>query len=264
MEDILLRDAHYVVVDIETTGYRPANDEILEIAAVHWHKGQELEHFQSLIKPENKIPEDSISIHNITDEMVKDAPGLEDVLIRFLQFIKNKILVFHNAQFDKKFINYNLQRLGMSLLDDNVVDTLKISRRLYPRISHALTDLSERLRLDHANKHRAYADAYCTAQLLDILINDLEREEYYFVSEVIKFKKKKKDLLEIFLPQIEEAIKKNSFIEIEYRLLKIIVVRRIIKPLEIIFEDKEKILKYIYKGKVKSLNLNKLVFICQI
>jgi DNA polymerase III epsilon subunit len=157
-----------IAFDIETTGLYPEQgDMIVEIGAVPIIDKQVLPEigFEALINPGIHIPSDISRINGITDEMVRDAPTLENVLPSFLDFIGNRPLIAHNAQFDVGFITYYLKKAGAPLLKNPIIDTLELSRQVFAHArSHNLDALLRRLQITYSReqRHRSIGDAYLT------------------------------------------------------------------------------------------------------
>ena len=123
------RPEDFVVFDLETTGLNSSNDEIIEIGAIKFLEGFPEEVFHTYIKPTRKISKRITNINGITNEMVEEAPSIEEVLPKFIEFVEDKVLIAHNAPFDMKFILENLYRYGYKKLKNKVIDTLKLSRQ---------------------------------------------------------------------------------------------------------------------------------------
>ena len=133
----------YIAFDIETTGLDSMYDEIIEIGAIKIEDGKEIETFSTLIKPEYEIDEFITELTGITNEMVMDAPKIGEVLPKFMDFIKDSVILGHNINFDINFIYDNLINEDMKPITNDFVDTLRLSRRLLPELKHhRLSDLA--------------------------------------------------------------------------------------------------------------------------
>ena len=167
----------FTVFDIETTGMNPVYDRIVELAAVRIACDGSLSHFSTLINPGRKIPCRAMSVHNITDEMVKNAPYFEEIAGDFLDFASGSVLVAHNARFDLSFVQESLARCGMPLWEGKTLDSLALARTTHPGLtSYSLQNLRSHFGLRSTpgmNPHRAAADVEWTRQLLEILITSL-------------------------------------------------------------------------------------------
>ena len=108
-----LSEDDFVVFDIETTGFSKVNDRIIEIGAVKVSKGQIVDRYSTFINPKIPIPYNITQLTSISDDMVVDAPFIEDALLEFLEFSKDSVMVAHNASFDMGFIIQNAQILGI-------------------------------------------------------------------------------------------------------------------------------------------------------
>jgi len=125
--DIDLLEAEYVFFDLETTGISPLVNEIIEFGAVKYRKGNVVSKLQMFVKPEKEIPEHISKITNITNEDVKDAPTLQEALLKFKEFVGDAVLVAHNAKFDYSFLDSVYRKNMLGELKNTVVDSLKIS-----------------------------------------------------------------------------------------------------------------------------------------
>ena len=145
-EHIELTDATYVVFDVETTGLSAVYDTIIELAAVKMHKGNVIETFEQFIDPGHPLSQTTINLTGITDEMVRGSKSEEEVLRMFKEFSEGTILVAHNASFDMGFLNTSYGKHGIPEAANPVIDTLELSRFLYPHFkSHRLNTLSKNL-----------------------------------------------------------------------------------------------------------------------
>ncbi|TCZ79999.1 PolC-type DNA polymerase III [Paenibacillus albiflavus] len=168
-----LKDATYIVFDIETTGLSIVNNKIIEIAGVKMQDGKEIDRFSTFINPHEKIPYNIQQLTNITDDMVVDAPELEEMLPKFAAFCEDSILVAHNARFDVDFIQANLKQLGLPELTNAALDTLEFARLLFPDMkNHRLNTLADKFKVSLENHHRAIDDSIALGYILFHLINE--------------------------------------------------------------------------------------------
>lgn len=167
----------FTVVDIETTGFNSTFDQILEIGAIKYRYGNIVDTFQSYVALENKklyLKDDNypLNVHgNITVGMLRDAPEIKEVLVDFLNFIEEDVLVAHNANFDIKFIYDKADKYLDIDFSNDFVDTLRIARRLFPDLpNHKLSTLCEELNLCKPD-HRSLADCYAALELYKLCCN---------------------------------------------------------------------------------------------
>ena len=166
----------FVVFDIETTGFSPLNNKIIEIGAVKIRDGRIAEKFSAFVNPEEPIPFRITQLTSITDEDVMGAEKIEAVLPQFLEFCKDSVLVAHNASFDMGFIIENCKRLGYPH-DFTYVDTVGIARVLLPnQAKHTLDAVAKTLQVSLENHHRAVDDAGATAEIFEKFIPMLLEE----------------------------------------------------------------------------------------
>ncbi len=169
----------FVSVDIETTGLGK-NAKIVEIGAYKFKPfGLGIEMFDELIHPGIEIPQDVISIHGITDEMVEHKPEIEKVMPMFLDFIAGHALIAHNARFDFSFLSRTALLCGVEIQDSHVFDTLAISRKAFPGIKHNLIQLSNFLGLKpDGDRHRGLSDAKLAAGVFELCMDKLNINTY--------------------------------------------------------------------------------------
>lgn len=169
-KSLLLFPEDYTVVDIETTGFDPMFDEIIEVAGIKYRGGNEVGRFQSLVKPDDGIPDYITALTGISNEMVADAPTIEDVLPRFLEFIGEDLVVGHNVHFDVNFIYDYAEDFELKPFSNDLVDTLRLSRRLCPELqSHKLSALAAHFGVEPDGEHRALADCVTTQKCLSAM-----------------------------------------------------------------------------------------------
>ena len=157
----------FVVFDIETTGLDPETCEITEIGAVKVVGGVIKERFASFVKPKGKIPKEVQQLTHITDEMVANAPSVEDVLQDFYDFTRGCVISGYNIiGFDMNFIRKAAQKCGLKF-DNDLLDTLIVARTSGLRVSnYKLGTVVSALGITLEGAHRAYNDAHATAQVL--------------------------------------------------------------------------------------------------
>ena len=160
-----------IVLDTETTGMDPfKGDRIVEIGAVelvgHLPTGRTLQFY---INPEREVPPEATAVHGITNEFLKGKPIFSQVYTEFLDFIgHDAVLVAHNAEFDMKFINWELKQVGHDPISSaRVIDTLPMARKKYPGSPASLDALCRRFSIDNSNRtfHGALLDSQLLAEV---------------------------------------------------------------------------------------------------
>ena len=168
-KDQELLTATYCVFDLETTGLSSRLDRITEFGGVIVRNGLVVDRLDMFINPGVKIPEAIVRKTRITDEMVKDAPTIEEAMPRIMDFIKDSILVSHNATFDVGYLNAARKRMGLEPISNGVVDTLALSRYLFPEAAyHNLGTLSKNLGLTSYNTEEAHRADFDAEALNDV------------------------------------------------------------------------------------------------
>lgn len=174
----------FVVFDIETTGLSKYKNNITEIGAVKVSNGVITDRWSTFVNPCEPIPEEIVRLTNITDDMVKDAPKIEEILPEFLKFCEGCVLVAHNANFDVGFIELAAKRMGIET-KLCYVDTMVLARCMYPQLpNHKLDTLTNHLHVILENHHRAVDDAKATADVFVKMIEQLESENKTKLSEL--------------------------------------------------------------------------------
>ena len=174
--DIPLNKATYVVFDLETTGLSTRYDKITEFGGIRFENGQIVKTLQLLVNPERKIPQAVQEKTHITDEMVKDKPTIEQCIDQILEFMDGAILVSHNITFDYGFIAETLKKMGREPFVKPAIDTLSLSRYLFPEASaHRLGNLSRNLGMDDYNDEEAHRADYDARILNEVWLAMLHR-----------------------------------------------------------------------------------------
>ncbi len=167
-------EEEYVAFDLETTGLSARADTIIEIGAVRMKAGQELERFQTFVAPGRKLEQKIVDLTGITDAMLLGAPRLEDVLPKFLEFVGERPLVAHNADFDVGFLREAARKLGLPFRCTSI-DTLILSQNLLQQLSKFKLNLvADALSLPEFNHHRAADDAVTCGLIFHRLIPRLQ------------------------------------------------------------------------------------------
>lgn len=170
-KDILVENEIYVVFDIETTGLDPFKDKIIEIGAIKLRGKEIIDEFSVFINPEIEIPEEITKLTNITNDMVKDAKKIEEILPQFLEFCKDTTVVAHNAKFDVGFINQKAKQLNLDY-NVSVIDTLHWAKILLPEQKRfGLKYIANYFNVSLENHHRAVDDAKATAEIFQKFLN---------------------------------------------------------------------------------------------
>lgn len=167
-----------VILDTETTGLSADKDRIVEIACIELSNHIPTKNiFHTFINPETKVSADAFSVHGYSDEFLSNKPKFKEIVKNFLDFIKDKKLVIHNADFDLGFLNNELRRLNVKpILKSDVVDTLQIARSKFPGVGNSLDALCKRYKINVENreKHSALVDCHLLSKVYIELIDKKE------------------------------------------------------------------------------------------
>ena len=180
-------DDSYVVFDLETTGFGPVKDKIIEIGAVKVVNGEIVEKFSTFVNPVIPIPYEITQLTSITDEQVMEAEEIEVILPKFLKFCEGCVLVAHNAAFDVSFINAKAKEQNIPT-DFTVVDTVGLARILLPELSRfKLNVVAKALNISLENHHRAVDDAGCTAEIFVKFVEMLKEKGANTLKDIDQF-----------------------------------------------------------------------------
>lgn len=167
----------YIVFDIETTGLSPEKDQITEIGALLIEDGNIIDRFNTLISIEGKVPDKIVELTGITDAMLKGQPSIDKALALFLQYIEDLPLVAHNASFDIGFIQTKLVQQGFEKIENDVYDSLILSRLLLNNIKrHKLNIVADYLDIPNPGHHRADNDCEVLQGIFRIFLESLRRQ----------------------------------------------------------------------------------------
>lgn len=167
----------YVVFDIETTGFSPVNDKIIEIGAVKVKNGEIVDNFSCFVDPERRLPYKIIELTSITDDMLVGQEKIDTILPKFMEFIGDSVLVAHNAGFDTGFIKKNCRDLGLEC-NNTILDTVPLARFMLPELKRVKLNLvCKALGISLENHHRAVDDAKATADVFLKFVTMLKEDK---------------------------------------------------------------------------------------
>lgn len=169
----------YVVVDTETTGFKPSDGaKLIEIGAVKIHGGKLVDRYEQLIDPHQHIPEHITSLTGINDNMVYGQPDVRQAICEFDRWLGPRtIIMAHNATFDLRFLDAAMQTVngGMFFFPHRFVDTLEMSRKIHPeKPSHKVSTLIRDYGIGDVEEHRALSDATQENMLYEAMRKELE------------------------------------------------------------------------------------------
>jgi len=187
VEDVLLDDAVFTVLDVETTGLNPLfGDRVCEIALLRYRGGRELDRFHSLVNPGRPTSPGAFAVHGILDEDLSCAPLFGDIAPTVLHSLEDSIVVAHNAPFDLAFLAAEFERFGLPEITNVVVDTLALARRCYRFPSNSLGGVARFLGMDICGQHRALADVVTTRGILERFLADLAQKGMVTLGALLK------------------------------------------------------------------------------
>ena len=177
---VQLQNIREIVLDTETTGLDPADGHrIIEIGCVelvdHFPTGRTLQRY---VNPEREVPPEAERVHGITGAFLADKPRFAEVADAFLEFLGDAPLVIHNASFDLKFVNAELERISRKPISaGRAIDTIEIAKSKLPGARYSLDELCKRFGIDLTarEKHGALLDAELTAQVYLELIGGRQK-----------------------------------------------------------------------------------------
>ncbi|MBN2778200.1 MAG: GIY-YIG nuclease family protein [Bacteroidales bacterium] len=159
----------FSVVDIETTGGSSRGEKITEIAIYVTDGTKIIDSFCTLIHPEKRVSSFITGLTGITNEMLEDAPKFFEVAAKIVEITKDTVFVAHNVNFDYNFVKQEFAQLGYKYRQ-NTLCTLQLSRKMFPGLrSYSLGNLCKSLNVNLDNQHRAYADAFATTEIFNMI-----------------------------------------------------------------------------------------------
>ena len=159
------------MIDVETTGLTPENNDVIELGAIRIHNGQVVDEYTSLLIPNRDVPDSVQKLTGISMSMLNEK-GMEskEAFEDFCSFIGSDLLVSHNIPFDLSFLNMMSKRYDMPLLENSTEDTFRIAKKvLYNLGRYRLSDVADHLGVESVQQHRALADCYVTFEVYEKL-----------------------------------------------------------------------------------------------
>jgi len=221
-----------VILDTETTGLSPSQQHrIVEIGCIELDNLIPTDNiFHEYLNPERRVSEDAFKVHGYSNEFLDDKKKFSEIADRFLEFIKGKKIIIHNAVFDLSFLNYELGLLNKKKIEkETTIDTLELARQKYPGSQNSLDALCKRLNIDNSkrDKHSALMDCELLKEVYINLIDQKEPKLNLETSEILNTKidqninninsKKRKIIkpsnqeLKLHKDYIKRQLKKNFF-----------------------------------------------------
>ena len=188
-----------MAIDVETTGLSPAKERMIELAAVRFRDGKEVDSFTTLIHPGRSLPERIIELTGIRDEMLADAPGEEEAVNAFLEYTKDSVLLGHNLPFDYSFIKTACSRKKQSY-ERKGIDTLAIAKKYLKDLpSRTLEALCTYYQIDNKTAHRALEDARSAALLYE-KTEPMTTSQKNYLNDLIKYHRIECDMSSLGIP----------------------------------------------------------------
>ena len=217
-----------VILDTETTGLSIKDDHrIIEIACIETKNLIPTKNvFYKLLNPEREVSKDAIEIHGYTNSKLENEAKFKDIAKELIEFISGKKLIIHNAPFDIGFLNHELKKINMKIIDSkkNIVDTLELARTKYPGSSNSLDNLCKKFNIDlsERTKHNALLDCELLRKVYINLIGEKEPTLVFNETNTSDFLKDKKNnkiqySKTIIRPSTEENSSHSIFLKNELK-----------------------------------------------
>ena len=214
-----------IILDTETTGLSTTQKHrIVEIGCIELDNQIPTNRvFHEYINPQRSISEDAFKIHGYSEKFLSDKKTFAQISDDFLNFIKNKKIIIHNAQFDLSFLNYELKLIKKDNVDEkNVIDTLEIARQKYPGSQNSLDALCKRFNIDNSKreKHNALMDCKLLKEVYINLLDqkepklNLQNTDFFDFKTKVSSENKNKNLRKIVKPSKDELEKHKNYLKI--------------------------------------------------
>ena len=209
-----------IVLDTETTGlFTKDGHRIVEIGCIELDNlVQTKNRFHCYLNPERKVSEKAFEVHGYTDEFLSKQKKFDQVVDEFLDFIKDKKLIIHNADFDLSHLNNEMMILGKEKIKNEIIDTLILARNKFPGSSASLDALCKRYRIDNSKraKHTALIDCDLLAKVYINLIDQKEPSLNFQNQDTFNNKNLKTNVSyfkKVITPSIEEVKKHKAYLK---------------------------------------------------
>lgn len=177
---IIAFPSDYTVIDIETTGLSPQWDDIIELGAIRYRDGKEVARFQTLVNYPDELDPFITDLTGITDDMLKDAPPLCDVLQDYYDFIGDDVVIGHNVSFDINFIYDACERYLNSPFTNDHINTVRIARKVLPDLpNRRLASICSALDISSEGAHRTITDCSLTNAVYQRMISMIDDREAF-------------------------------------------------------------------------------------
>ena len=244
-------DTEYCVLDLETTGFSFRTEKITEVGIMKIKNGEVIDSFETFVNPEKPIPYRVVEVTNITDDMVKDAPKIDEVFPKILEFVGDSVLVAHNADFDIGFLKYNAAQLGYKL-ENTYLDTLRLAKELFPNYKkYKLGIIAENLGIKVEVAHRALDDVDTTVKVFNVMTKMLKEKGAKIVNDIDKVAANEEFVKDAYkkLPAYHAIILAQNYVGLK-NLYKLVSLSHLHY-----FYKKPRILKSLYKKYSEGLIL---------
>ena len=244
-------DTEYCVLDLETTGFSFRTEKITEVGIMKIKNGEVIDSFETFVNPEKPIPYRVVEVTNITDDMVKDAPKIDEVFPKILEFVGDSVLVAHNADFDIGFLKYNAAQLGYKL-ENTYLDTLRLAKELFPNYKkYKLGIIAENLGIKVEVAHRALDDVDTTVKVFNVMTKMLKEKGAKTVNDIDKVAANEEFVKDAYkkLPAYHAIILAQNYVGLK-NLYKLVSLSHLHY-----FYKKPRILKSLYKKYSEGLIL---------
>ncbi len=186
LKSMLIEDALFTFIDLETTGLSSKKDRICEIAMSGFRNFKKVYFFSSLVNPQTPIPPDVVKLNGIDDKMVADKPLFHTLIPAIISRLEGSILVGHNVNFDIAFLEKEFERAGFKFPSFPCVDTWRMAVKLGQFRSNRLGEVAKRLGISCENWHRASSDIEMTRKIFEHFTVMLRKDGVSTVRELIK------------------------------------------------------------------------------